>query len=61
MARRQSVLTIKNSDGSRVLQIPMTQYALLAKPFEAEGFTDQEYLDRQDSYRLISDKSYSFS
>ena len=53
MARRQSVLTIKNSDGSRVLQIPMTQYALLAKPYEAEGFTDQEYLDRQDSYRLM--------
>ena len=53
MARHKSVLTIKNSDGSRVLQIPMTDYALLAKPFEAEGFTDQEYLDRQDNYRLM--------
>ncbi len=53
MARRNSVLTIRNTDGSRVLQIPMTQYALLAKGFEAEGFTDQEYLDRQDNYRLM--------
>lgn len=53
MARRNSVLTIRNSDGSRVLQIPMTSYALLAKPFDSEGFTDQEYLDRQDNYRLM--------
>ncbi|MDE5808183.1 MAG: FimB/Mfa2 family fimbrial subunit, partial [Muribaculaceae bacterium] len=53
MARHKSVLTIKNTDGTRVLQIPMTDYALLAKPFEAEGFTDQEYLDRQDNYRLM--------
>ena len=53
MARQKSVLTITNSDGSRVLQIPMTDYALLAKPFEADGFTDQEYLDRQDNYRLM--------
>lgn len=53
MARHESVLTIRNSDGSRVLQIPLTNYALLAKPYDAEGFTDQEYLDRQDNYRLM--------
>lgn len=53
MARRPCVVTIYNSDGSSVLQIPLTEYALLAKPFEAEGFTDQEYLDCQDNYRLM--------
>ncbi|MDE6410547.1 MAG: FimB/Mfa2 family fimbrial subunit [Muribaculaceae bacterium] len=65
MARRPSMLTIRNSDGSTVLQIPMTQYALLAKGYEAETFTDQEYLDRQDNYRLMffldSDGNWSSS
>lgn len=53
MADKQSVLTIRNSDGSRVLQIPMTDYALLGRSHEADWMTDQEYLDCQDSYKLM--------
>ena len=53
MDRRQSMLTIRNNDGTKVLQVPLRDYALLAKPFEAESFTNQEYLDRQDNYRLM--------
>lgn len=53
MFKKPTVLTIRNGDGSKVLEVPMTEYALLARPFEAISFTEQEYLDRQDDYRLM--------
>ncbi|MDE6297062.1 MAG: FimB/Mfa2 family fimbrial subunit, partial [Muribaculaceae bacterium] len=51
--KKPTVLTIRNTDGKKVLQVPMIDYALLAKDFEYNYLTEQEYLDRQDSYRMI--------
>ncbi len=52
MADRQSILTVKNGDGDLVARIPLTDYALLVKGNYNKKMTDQEYLDRQDSYTL---------
>ena len=53
MARGQSMGTVSNSTNDKVIQIPLTKYALLARDYEAFDFTDQEYLDRQDNYKLM--------
>lgn len=52
MADRQSILTIKNGDEEIVARIPLTDYALLVKDNYNREMTDQEYLDRQDTYTL---------
>ena len=47
------VLTIYNAkDNSRVLAIPLKDYALLVKGNYNKKMDDQEYLDRQDEYNL---------
>jgi hypothetical protein len=52
MADRKSTLTIKNSEGTPIVKIPLTDYALLVKDNYSRKMTDQEYLDRQDHYQL---------
>lgn len=52
MADRKSTLTILNDEGERVVRVPLTDYALLVKDNYRRPMTDQEYLDRQDSYTL---------
>lgn len=48
----QTILSIKHRpSGTNILRIPITQYLLLSKFYDEMG--DQEYLDRQDSYRLL--------
>lgn len=44
-------LTVTTSEGDVVLSIPLIDYALLIKEHYRE-MSDQEYLDRQDSYAL---------
>lgn len=50
------LLTITNHKGEPVAQVPVIQYALLAKEYyeQAYGHTmsDQEFLDREDEYTL---------
>lgn len=48
----QTILSIKHRpSGTNILRIPITQYLLLSKFYDEMG--DQEYLDRQDSYKLL--------
>lgn len=52
MTGDQTILTIKHRpSGTNILRIPITQYLLLSKFYDE--MADQEYLDRQDSYRLL--------
>lgn len=53
MARGQAMVKIRNSKNEQILQIPLTKYALLARDYDGLDFTDQEYLDRQDNYKLM--------
>lgn len=46
------MVTVTRSDGSRVLSIPLIDYALLVKGQYNEDMEDQEYLDRQDEYNM---------
>lgn len=46
-------LTVKNNVGETVLSIPLIDYALLVKGNYNSSMSDQEYLDRQDSYDLV--------
>lgn len=52
--RKKMILTITHNDGRKVAQIPVIDYALLAKDYYelAYGHTmsDQEFLDREDEY-----------
>ena len=47
-------LTITNREGDKVAEIPVIDYALLAKDYYEEEYgrkmTDQEFLDREDDY-----------
>ena len=53
MTHRCPVLAIYNVEkGTRVLSIPIKDYALLVKGNYNGKMTDQEYLDRQDEYNL---------
>lgn len=47
------VLTVTDSDGETVAQIPLIDYALLVKGNYRKEMSDQEYLDRQDEYELV--------
>lgn len=47
-------LRITNKEtGEVVLQLPLVQYLLLARPFVAKNMNDQEYLDREDQYSML--------
>lgn len=43
----------RKSDGTDVLDIPLTDYALLVKGNYNAGLSDQEYLDRQDEFSIV--------
>lgn len=47
------LLTIKRKNGSTVLCIPLIDYFLLVKGNYNSDMSDQEYLDRQDTYDLV--------
>lgn len=51
----QTTLSIKHiPSGKNILRLPLTQYLLLSKIYNEIGeMSDQEYLDRQDSYTLL--------
>lgn len=51
----RTTLSIKHvPSGQEILSIPLTQYLLLSKIYNHLGeMSDQEYLDRQDSYTLL--------
>lgn len=51
-ADRKSYLTIRNANKDLIAKVPLTEYALLVKDNYGRKMTDQEYLDRQDSYSL---------
>lgn len=47
------VLTVRNKDGKKVLSIPLIDYILLVKGYYNKDMSDQEYLDRQDTYDMV--------
>lgn len=55
MKEDQTSLRIQHiPSGKNILNLPLTSYLLLSKPYKYIGEAgDQEYLDRQDSYTLI--------
>lgn len=55
MKEDQTSLLIKHiPSGKVILHLPLTSYLLLSKPYKYIGeASDQEYLDRQDSYTLL--------
>lgn len=48
---KATLVITKNND--EVLRIPVVEYILTAKPYEADEWSDQEYLDNQSYYRLM--------
>ncbi len=50
--RNRPVLTVRKKDGSKVLSIPVIDYALLVKGKYNREMSNQEYLDRQDEYNM---------
>ena len=50
-----TTLSIKHTSGKTILHLPLTQYLLLSKnyPNNIGDISDQEYLDREDSYTLM--------
>lgn len=53
MADRQPVLVIRrNSDGEQIVRLPLVKYLLMIKGEYEKQMTEQEFLDREDSYRL---------
>lgn len=52
MEDRKTMLTIETTEGQKVAQIPLTDYALLLKDGYGNKIGNQEYLDRQDEYAL---------
>lgn len=46
-------LTVRGSQGETILSIPLIDYFLLVKGEYNSSLSDQEYLDRQDSYDLV--------
>ena len=52
--RNKMMLEIRRkSDMKKIISIPVIDYALLVKSFEASNVGDQEYLDRQDEYSML--------
>lgn len=54
---RATTLTVYNPDGKVAASIPLVDYALMTKgnydtPIPAQQMTDQEFLDREDTYTL---------
>lgn len=49
---RRPMLTVNAKDGSKVLSIPVIDYALLVKGNYNREMSNQEYLDRQDEYNM---------
>ena len=41
------------STGASIINIPLIDYALMVKGNYNKSMSDQEYLDRQDSYDLV--------
>ena len=46
------ILNVYNTHGTKVISIPLIDYALLIKGHYNSSMSDQEYLDRQDEYNL---------
>lgn len=46
------ILNVCNTQGDKVLSIPLIDYALLIKGHYNSSLSDQEYLDRQDEYNM---------
>lgn len=46
------MLTVTRTDGTRVLSVPLIDYALLVKGQYNNDIDNQEYLDRQDEYNM---------
>jgi len=46
------MLTVRNKAGERVFTVPLIDYILLVKGKYNEDMSDQEYLDRQDTYDM---------
>ena len=44
---------VRNDTGKTIVNIPLVDYCLLVKGKYNEQMSDQEYLDRQDSYDLV--------
>lgn len=53
MADRQSMVRIYNRAGDKVVELPLTDYALLVRDNYGHEMTEQEYLDRQDEYQMV--------
>lgn len=63
MADRNPYLTVTNRQtGKLVFRIPLVQYLLIAKSENVSHMSDQEYLDREDTYSLtfFLDKNQSW-
>ncbi len=53
IAGQESWLTVtRNTDGQRIIHIPLIDYLLLIKGHYG-SMSDQEYLDRQDDYSIL--------
>lgn len=53
MADREPVLVVRrNSDGEQIVRLPLVRYLLMIKGEYERHMTPQEFLDREDTYRL---------
>ncbi|MDE6267188.1 MAG: FimB/Mfa2 family fimbrial subunit [Muribaculaceae bacterium] len=43
----------RNTDGHRIIHLPLIEYFLIEKGSRYDEFGDQEYLDRRDDYSLL--------
>lgn len=59
---RPMTLTVRNPKGEITARIPLVDYALLTKGNYTTPMTDQEFLDREDTYTLtfFLDKNYKW-
>lgn len=55
LQNKETILSIKHiPSGRNILRLPLTEYLLLSKTYiDTREMSDQEYLDRQDSYTLL--------
>ncbi len=51
--RETRLVIVNNETGAEVLNIPLTDYALLVKGYYNRDMADQEFLDRQDVFDLV--------
>ena len=52
-SRRQKLVVRRNSDGTDIIRINLLQYLLMVKGEYNRAMTDQDYLDRKDSYTMM--------